>query len=219
MPLRWDCALDPIRWTSSERWIRCPAWRSEQLGRRARRRFSDEFKDGAVRLVLDEGKTVGAVARELDLTASALEPVGPARARRADEGQERADEGRARGADPAPERESRAPHRARPAKKSLGPLRQEPAVVFATIDAERASNSVRTMCRTFGVSPSGFYAWRTPAGIDAGAGRPPPQSPRARLVHGWPRLLRQPAHLRRLRRVAGAGESEADHSPDAGGRA
>jgi transposase len=41
-------------------------------GRRVRRRFSDEFKEGAVRLVLDEGKTVGAVARELDLTASAL---------------------------------------------------------------------------------------------------------------------------------------------------
>jgi len=41
-------------------------------GRRTRRRFSDEFKEGAVRLVLDEGKTVGAVARELDLTASAL---------------------------------------------------------------------------------------------------------------------------------------------------
>src|SRR6185436_8824147 len=40
--------------------------------RRARRRFSEEFKAGAVRLVLDEGKTVGAVARELDLTASAL---------------------------------------------------------------------------------------------------------------------------------------------------
>ena len=41
-------------------------------GRRPRRRFSDEFKEGAVRLVLDEGKTVGAVARELDLTESAL---------------------------------------------------------------------------------------------------------------------------------------------------
>src|SRR5581483_8741382 len=40
--------------------------------RRPRRQFSDEFKEGAVRLVLDEGKTVGAVARELDLTASAL---------------------------------------------------------------------------------------------------------------------------------------------------
>jgi transposase len=40
--------------------------------RRPRRQFSEEFKEGAVRLVLDEGKTVGAVARELDLTPSAL---------------------------------------------------------------------------------------------------------------------------------------------------
>ena len=44
----------------------------DALGRRTRRQFSDEFKEGAVRLVLDEGKTVGAVARELDLTPSAL---------------------------------------------------------------------------------------------------------------------------------------------------
>jgi transposase len=41
-------------------------------GKRARRSFTDEFKAGAVRLVLDEGKTVAAVARDLDLTASAL---------------------------------------------------------------------------------------------------------------------------------------------------
>jgi transposase len=37
-----------------------------------RRRFTDEFKQQAVRLVLDEGKGVGAVARELDLVPSAL---------------------------------------------------------------------------------------------------------------------------------------------------
>ena len=40
--------------------------------RRSRRRFDDEFKQQAVRLVLDEGKTVGAVARDLDLTETAL---------------------------------------------------------------------------------------------------------------------------------------------------
>lgn len=45
---------------------------SDKLGRRVRRQFSDEFRAGAVRLVLDEGKTMGAVARELDLTPSAL---------------------------------------------------------------------------------------------------------------------------------------------------
>ena len=41
-------------------------------GRRAGRVFSEEFRAGAVRLVLEEGKTVGAVARDLDLTNSAL---------------------------------------------------------------------------------------------------------------------------------------------------
>lgn len=44
----------------------------ETKRRRPRRQFTDEFKAGAIRLVLDEGKTVGAVARELDLTPSAL---------------------------------------------------------------------------------------------------------------------------------------------------
>jgi transposase len=43
-----------------------------KAGRRPRRQFTDEFKAGAVRLVLDEGKTVGAAARDLDLTESAL---------------------------------------------------------------------------------------------------------------------------------------------------
>jgi transposase len=40
--------------------------------KRARRSFTDDFKAGAVRLVLDEGKTVAQVARDLDLTQSAL---------------------------------------------------------------------------------------------------------------------------------------------------
>ena len=40
--------------------------------RRPRRQFTDEFKAGAVRLVLDDGKTVGAAARDLDLTETAL---------------------------------------------------------------------------------------------------------------------------------------------------
>ena len=46
--------------------------RTKTDAKRARRRFTEEFKGGAVRLVLDEGKTIGAVARELDLTPSAL---------------------------------------------------------------------------------------------------------------------------------------------------
>ena len=43
---------------------------ADTLKRRPRRQFTDEFKASAVRLVLDEGKTVGAAARDLDLTAS-----------------------------------------------------------------------------------------------------------------------------------------------------
>ena len=40
--------------------------------KRPRRSFTDEFKAGAVRLVLDEDKTIPQVARDLDLTESAL---------------------------------------------------------------------------------------------------------------------------------------------------
>lgn len=45
---------------------------TDKRPQRQRRSFTDEFKAGAVRLVIDEGKSVGQVARELDLTASAL---------------------------------------------------------------------------------------------------------------------------------------------------
>jgi len=50
--------------------------RMEQQGggkpKRKRRSFTDEFKAGAVGLVLDDGKTMAEVARDLDLTPSAL---------------------------------------------------------------------------------------------------------------------------------------------------
>ena len=45
---------------------------AETRNRRPRRRFTDEFKQQAVRLVVDEGRSVTAVARELDLVGSAL---------------------------------------------------------------------------------------------------------------------------------------------------
>lgn len=40
--------------------------------RRQRRSFTDEFKAGAVRLVVTEGKSVAEVSRDLDLIPSAL---------------------------------------------------------------------------------------------------------------------------------------------------
>jgi transposase len=45
---------------------------ADRKPKRARRSFTDEFKTGAVRLVVDEGKSVGAAARDLDLSESAL---------------------------------------------------------------------------------------------------------------------------------------------------
>jgi transposase len=45
---------------------------ADSKGRRPRRQFDDEFKAQAVRLVLDEGKSVTSVARDLDLTRTAL---------------------------------------------------------------------------------------------------------------------------------------------------
>ena len=45
---------------------------ANQKSRRTRRSFSDEYKAGAVRLVLDEGKSVAAAARDLGVTESAL---------------------------------------------------------------------------------------------------------------------------------------------------
>jgi transposase len=40
--------------------------------KRTRRSFTEDYKAGAVRLVLDEGKAVAAVARDLGLTESSL---------------------------------------------------------------------------------------------------------------------------------------------------
>ena len=53
---------------------------AETPKRRPRRRFDDDFKAQAVRLVLDDGKSVGSVARGLDLTetARASGSTGPA---------------------------------------------------------------------------------------------------------------------------------------------
>lgn len=45
---------------------------AEAKQRRIRRKFTEEFKAGAVRLVLREGRTVAQVGRELDLAESVL---------------------------------------------------------------------------------------------------------------------------------------------------
>jgi transposase len=41
-------------------------------GKRPRRQFTDEFRAGAVRLVLEEGRAIAEVARDLDLHRNSL---------------------------------------------------------------------------------------------------------------------------------------------------
>lgn len=45
---------------------------ADTKGRRTRRSFTDDYKTGSVRLVLDEGKTVASAAHDLGLTESSL---------------------------------------------------------------------------------------------------------------------------------------------------
>ena len=58
---------------------------TESKQRRKRRSYTPEFKAGAVRLVREEGKSMAVVARDLDLTRSALE--GWVRQAQADSGE------------------------------------------------------------------------------------------------------------------------------------
>ncbi len=128
--------------------------------RRARRSFTDEFKAGAVRLVLEEGRSVGAVARDLDLTETALRDWvrqakidagrGPLGALSSSEKEELA---RLR-------RENKILRMERDILKSRGLLREREHVKFAWIDVEKAFWPVRVLCRSLRVSPAGYYAWR-----------------------------------------------------------
>jgi len=63
----WSDLVDTFR--KADTMSRMP---ESSKGRRPRRQFDEEFRNQAVRLVLDDHKTVGAVARDLDLTPSAL---------------------------------------------------------------------------------------------------------------------------------------------------
>jgi transposase-like protein len=42
------------------------------MGRRNRRKFTDEFKSETVKLIRESGRSVGSVAKELDLTETAV---------------------------------------------------------------------------------------------------------------------------------------------------
>ena len=128
--------------------------------KRTRRSFTEEFKAGAVRLVLDEGKTVAAAARDLGFDGVVAAELGRARPGGSDERQDGSDDGGARGARAAPERIADRPGGARNPEKSGGLLREAEPMRFTFIAAEKAEHTVTILCRCLRVTRSGFYAWQ-----------------------------------------------------------
>src|SRR5262245_4444324 len=132
------------------------------MAKRKRRAFTKEVKAQAVRIVGESGKAVGTVARELDLTETALRSwvrQASIDAGRGGSGalttEEREELGRLR-------REVRTLRMERDIlKKATAFFRQGECVRFAFIAAEKARYPVRVLCRTLAVSRAGFYAWHT----------------------------------------------------------
>ncbi|MGN9847560.1 IS3 family transposase [Nonomuraea sp. H19] len=131
---------------------------------RRRRQFSPEFKEEAVRMVLEGDRTVASVAREFDINASTLGSwVNRHRIASAQEEQQPSS-----GPDRARIRElerENAELREKLIflKKSSRLLRVRDSMTLAKyelIDAEKARHSILKMCAWLGVSRSGYYEWR-----------------------------------------------------------
>ncbi|WP_257463580.1 IS3 family transposase [Archangium lipolyticum] len=132
------------------------------MERRKRRSFTPEFRAEAVRLVREGNKSLPQVAKDLDLTESALRNW----VREADGG----DGKESAGALSTAEREELVRLRKEVRhlemerdfpKKSGGLLREgDLEVKFEFIDAEKAHFPVDFMCEQLGVSRSGYYAWK-----------------------------------------------------------
>ena len=121
------------------------------MGKRHRRKFTDEFKVETVKLIRESGRTVGSVARELDLTETAVrewvkkaERSGAADTLSADERTEL--------------RRLRKENQELRMEKEI--FRQGKSMRFAFIDVEKASYPMRVLCRVLEVSRSGYYTWR-----------------------------------------------------------
>lgn len=163
--------------------------------RRERRQFTDELKAGVVRLALDNGKTVGAVARDRDLTETAVRDwVARARAERTygKAGLTTAErEELAR-----PRKENRVLQEGRDIlKECRGLLREAESARFRFMAAEKASHTLTRLCRCLGGTRSGFYAWqRRPTSLHArrdAESRPHPRRVRrSRGRYGRPRICR-----------------------------
>jgi len=129
--------------------------------RRRRRSFTREFKAEVVGLCLRSDRSIGQIARDLDLTESAVRAW--MRQSQVDKGE--GPPGALTSADKEEIRRLRrggaaAAGRTKTPKKNGGLLRERKHMRFEFLHAEKASHSVRTLCGMLQVSPSGYYAWR-----------------------------------------------------------
>ena len=127
-------------------------------GRRKRRSFSPELKAEAIRVFQDSGKSVRGVARELDLTETALRrwvTGAQANGARSADGklssEERAELDQLR-------REVKTLRMERDIPKKATAFFAKDRMKFAFIAREKASFPVNLLCRVLGVSRAGFYA-------------------------------------------------------------
>ncbi|UQA57104.1 IS3 family transposase [Polyangium aurulentum] len=130
------------------------------MAKRKRRSFSAEFKAEAVRLCQVGDRSIAKVAKDLDLTETALREwvraAGVSAAAQPAEAltdAEREELVRLRRDVKRLQMEREIP------KKSGGLLREGERVKFAFIAAEKAFFPVSVLCDVLGVSRSGFYAW------------------------------------------------------------
>jgi putative transposase len=76
-------------------------------------------------------------------------------------------------------------------------------VRFAFVEAEKAAFPIRVLCRTLGVSPSGFYAWRRRPAGSARVQRDVALRWQLRVVHAASRGVYGSPRLRQALRMAG----------------
>jgi hypothetical protein len=139
------------------------------MERRQRRSFTDDYKRQAVDLVASSGRSVGSVAKELGLRDSVLRRWVEQRGAAGADGGVAAPHnaggaavgGSGRGDFPFATGERTAAHGARHFKKVDCDLCWSSDMRFRFIEDRRADYPVRIMCGALGVSPAGYYAWRS----------------------------------------------------------
>ena len=137
---------------------------------RQRRSFTDDYKRQAVDLVASSGRSIGSVAKELGLRDSVLRRwveqrgarLEPTAATAAPHNAGGAAVGGPRGRDrPFAARERTAARGARHFKKVDRDLCWNTDMRFRFIEDRRTDYPVALMCDVLGVSPAGYYAWRS----------------------------------------------------------